>query len=458
MVTRRQFLGFSGGAAAATAAGGAALWAGLLRDHVEEGRRLGAVPAPADGATVAPGPVRDRRVVVVVQLGGGNDGLATLVPADGRLRDLRPTLARPEAELLALPGVTGWSLAPELAPLVDHWNAGRLVAVEGIGMPDQSRSHFAAMDAWWTATDGPSSAGGWLGRWLDTTEAPGGPNPLRAIALGGGGPALAGARSLPTVVLDPARFTLAAPRGCSAAALTDAFLACAAPLSKDPTVAAAQQAFPDTVRAIEALAAARVGPAATTPSTTAPNSPAPNSIAPNDTVPGAVPSTTGAAAAPATGPITGLLDAAAGIIEQDVGTRVVLVSANGFDTHAGQSARHTTLLADLSVGIHRFLARVAAAGRADDVVVLTTSEFGRRVAENGSGGTDHGNASALFLAGAPVVGGRVVGEARLAALVDGDLPVVIDARSTYAAVLDWLGGPTDEVLGGSYDRLGLLRP
>ena len=89
------------------------------------------------------------------------------------------------------------------------------------------------------------------------------------------------------------------------------------------------------------------------------------------------------------------------------------------------------------------------------MLVITTSEFGRRVAENGSG-TDHGEASVHFLAGGRVNGGQVVGQADLAKLDSGDLPIEIDTRSVYAAALDWLGGPTDEILGGHYDRHDLL--
>jgi len=114
------------------------------------------------------------------------------------------------------------------------------------------------------------------------------------------------------------------------------------------------------------------------------------------------------------------------------------------------------LLADVARGIDGFLASIEAQGRADDVVLMTTSEFGRRVGENGSG-TDHGQASVQFVAGAPVATAQVVGTSDLGHLDQGDLPIAVDTRSLYAAALDWLGGPTDDVLGGTYDRLGLLR-
>ena len=166
------------------------------------------------------------RVLVVLQLSGGNDGLNTLIPSDARYRDARHTLAIPEADLVAI-NAAGYSLHPSLAPLAPLWNQGTVTAFEGIGMKDQSRSHFKAMDTWWSATPGASSQTGWLGRWLDATEKGKAPNPLRAVALGGGSPALVGLRSLPTVVISPAEFTLRTPRGCDAKTLTDAFLATA---------------------------------------------------------------------------------------------------------------------------------------------------------------------------------------------------------------------------------------
>ena len=95
-------------------------------------------------------------------------------------------------------------------------------------------------------------------------------------------------------------------------------------------------------------------------------------------------------------------------------------------------------------------------GSADKVMVVTTSEFGRRVAENGSLGTDHGQGGCQFVFGPEVAGGRVVGGYELANLSQGDLPTVVDTRSVYSAALDWLGGPTDEILDGPNDRLGLL--
>ena len=192
--------------------------------------------------------------------------------------------------------------------------------------------------------------------------------------------------------------------------------------------AAAQQSFPDTLEAIEVLQKVRTQ--ASGQSATVRN---------------------GAQGA------TALLQSAAGIIEQGIGTQVILVAVNGFDTHADQLDRQSTLLTDVGEGIAQFMSRLQQAGKADDVLLITTSEFGRRVAENASIGTDHGNGNVAFVVGTGINGGKVVGDLGLGTLVDGDLPISIDTRSLYSVALDWLGGPTDSVLGGTFDRYAILR-
>ena len=438
MLSRRKFIGLAGGVGAAGAAGGAVAWSTLLRDHVDEAvdQRDGTDGAASADAANTTQLTKKQRVLVVLQLSGGNDGLNTLVPRDPRYRDARRALAIPEAELIAI-GSDSYSLHPSLAPLAPLWSSGLVTALQGVGLKDQSRSHFKAMDTWWSATPGSSSATGWLGRWLDATEQGRQPNPLRAVALGGGSPALVGANSLPTVVLSPGEFTTRTPRGCDAKTLTDAFLATAQPMvTNNDVFAAAQQAFPDTVEAIEVLQKVRTQAAGQAGApTTVPNAPGRG----------------GGQTA------TSLLQSAAGIIEQDIGTQVILVAINGFDTHADQLDRHADLLTDVGAGISQFMSRLQSAGRADEVLLITTSEFGRRVAENASAGTDHGNGNMAFVVGSGINGGKVVGDLGLGALVDGDLPLTIDTRSLYGVALDWLGGPTDEVLGGTFDRYGILR-
>lgn len=413
-LSRRRFLAAAAGGAGAAALGAGA-WSRLVGEQVERA---------ADRTATTTGAEPDgRRVLVVVQCDGGNDGLNTIVPtADGRYRDLRPGLAVPEDQLIEVTGLDGYALHPALAPLVPWWDRGRLAMIEGIGFEGQSRSHFEAMDLWWSATPGEPSTTGWLGRWNDltaTTE-----DPLRVVTLGARSEAVTGDTTMATRVNDPAAFRLATPRGVAPEEITAAFLATAEPVGP-PALEDLQRAIPAAIDAVDLVAAATpaLGP--------------------------------GAQDEPLAPSATSLLETAAGLIGLDVGTRVVVVGIGGFDTHAGQAERHPELLADVATGIARLLELVEGHGRAEDVLVVTTSEFGRRAAENGSAGTDHGNAGVLLACGSPVRGGRV-GETRLDALVEGDVPIDVDTRSLYAVALDWLGGPTDDVLGGSFDRYGLL--
>ena len=428
-LSRRAFLGTAGGVAGAAAVGGG-VWAALARDRVDESTGA-STPSTTAGpvtttSTVAPGAgASSGRILVVVELAGGNDALNTLVPSDDRYRDRRPQLALAENELVALGG-TDFALHPSLAALAPLWDAGTMAAVAGCGMPQQSRSHFRAMETWWTASPEATTRTGWLGRWLDATLE-GDDDPLRAIALGGGSPALVGERTRATVVRSPSTFTLRTLPGADHDALVAAFLATSAPPSSVAEIAAAQTAIPSALSAVELLESVAGG---------------------GDEELGLAPD--------GGNTVTSLLQTAAGIIDLDIGTRVFTVGIGGFDTHANQLDAHAALLADVGDGIAAFLARLEADGNADRVMVVTTSEFGRRVAENGSLGTDHGQGGCQFVFGPETAGGRVVGGYDLANLSQGDLPTVVDTRSVYSAALDWLGGPTDEILDGPHDRLGLL--
>ena len=363
------------------------------------------------------------RVLVLVQLNGGNDGLNTLVPADGRYRDARPSLAVPEAELVALPGEPAYALHPSLAPLLPLWQANRLGFVESIGFPDPDRSHFVAMDTWWRAGD-LTAPTGWLGRVLD--QLPADPDPLYATALAAGAPLLLGTRRQPTVVLRPASFDFA--KGIRPELLARM----ADPPAEDALMAAAQGAAARAVAAVKAFG------------DLADPAPAGGADA-NDTDP---PAREGGAS------LADGLATAAQLVTGDVGARIVVVSASGFDTHANQAATQKALLADLADGLTAFTAAIDSAGMGDRVLVATTSEFGRRVQENGSGGTDHGKAGVSLLLG-PVRPG-VQGALDLGDLQDGDVRPAVDPRVLYTAALDWLGADPVEILGRRYDDVALL--
>ncbi len=433
MLSRRAFIGAAAGAAAT----GGGMWALTVRDSV--GESLGATAstttttsttttAAAAGSAV---PYGDR-VLVVLEMSGGNDAVNTLIPAAGAYHDNRPHLAIAEVDRVVLGG-TDYTLHPSLAPIAPFWENASMAAIAGVGMVGQSRSHFKAMDTWWSAVPGTPSRTGWLGRWLDATleaERNGVNDPLRAIALGGGSPALVGDINMATVVRDPGNFQLRTFPGTDAEALIGAFLATAEPLATVPELAAAQLAIPFTIDAVELLAS----------------------------VSGADDGSEVFRAGPQGGATSAvdLLDTAAGIIDLGIGTRVITVGISAFDTHADQLARHEGLLADVGTGLAGFFDRLESDGNADKVMVVTTSEFGRRVQENGSGGTDHGNGGLQFVFGPEVAGQQVIGDLDLVDLDNGDLVSAIDTRSVYSTALDWLGGPVDEILGGSHEDLGLL--
>ncbi len=331
---------------------------------------------------------------------------------------------------------------PSLAPLVPLWESGDLAWLASVGFPDASRSHFESMDRWWTA-EGDADTG-WLGRWLDAT-APGTSDPdspLRAVALGPGSAALrADAPSVAARSLE--RFDFRSPRRVDDDAFSDLWRSATAD-PDGPLAAALAASVGSSIDAETRLA-----------ELDAPEVPEPRSAAGGAGGDEDGEADGGMAARPA-GELSSGLATAASIIEADLGTQVVIVGGGGFDTHANQAPQHERLLADLAGGVTGMFDRLAAAGLDDRVLLVTTSEFGRRVQQNASGGTDHGLGSVHMVVGRGVDGGRVVGDLDLGRLVDGDLPAAIDTRSLYSVALSWLGGPVDEVLGGTYDVYDLL--
>ncbi len=368
-----------------------------------------AVAASTPQATLLGG-----RRLVVVQLNGGNDGLNTVVPVAGQYHDARPSLGIADADLVALSGTTAVGLHPALAPLVPLWDAGQLALVRGIGFQDPNRSHFVSMDRWWRADD--VNAPGWLGRVLDglPTE----PGALYATAFGGSTPILSGATRQGASVSSPSGFTF---RTLS----PDTMRLLSAPPSDVPLMAAAQHAFARAVDAVtdfdQAMNAGQ------------------DDAGDDDREGGAT--------------IAGGLALAARLLAADAGTQVVVVSAGGFDTHSGQADTQQRLLADFAGGVTAFFDAAKAASL--DVLLVTTSEFGRRVQENGSGGTDHGAGNVSFAVG-PGVKGGVVGTVDLTDLLDGDVRPTVDPRTLYTACLDWIGADAAGVLGKRYDEVPIL--
>ncbi len=365
------------------------------------------------------------RVLVLVQLKGGNDGLNTVVPLGNDLyRTARPSLGILDADTVALGG--GYGLHSALAPLQPMWGAGQMAIVHAVGYPSQSLSHFAGTDTWTTARPSGVStpAGGWGGRTLRTehpafeTELPAVPP---AVQIGSQNPLLfqSGDSDLSMMLPSAASITQIAAGG----GLYD-------PDDVPATPAGYELGY---ARSVANAANRYIGSVQTAAS-----------------------AGTNAATYP-TGSFGTDLAAVARLIKGGLGSRIYVVQLGSFDTHVGQSTTHQTLLGQLGGAVAAFYQDLGA--RAQNVLTMTFSEFGRRVAQNGSAGTDHGTAAPLFAFGPGVSGGFYGTGPNLADLDgSGNLRHSTDFRSTYADALGpWFGldtGVVSGVLGGSFAPTG----
>lgn len=366
-------------------------------------------------------------VLVVLQLAGGNDGLNTIVPlGNERYEKHRPQLAVRKSAALAL--TDDYGLHPSLTGLKSLYDDGLLAVVQGVGYPNPNRSHFKSMDIWQTASPDGRQHTGWLGRYFDNCCG-GEPKPERGIALTSETPlAMRGRRFQPVAFQRPESLTWGAERrgrGRDEPAMR-AFEALNAPPRRRPPageLAYLQRASMDarlSARQIQDAARGRGG-----------------------SYPGS--------------PLAGSLRTVARMISSDMPTRIYYVSQGGYDTHAGQAGRHAQLLTQLGDALKAFVADLKASGQFDRVTIMTFSEFGRRVAENASGGTDHGTAAPMFVIGKRVRPGLHGTFPSLETLDAGDLIFTTDFRSVYASVLrDGLGTPPGAVVGAEFAPLALF--
>ena len=365
-------------------------------------------------------------VLVVVEMTGGNDGLNTVIPyADDLYHKARPTLRQTKGAVVRLDDHVG--LHPGLGPLRPLWEKGQLAVVQGVGYPNPDRSHFEAMDIWQSADPDRRTPTGWLGR--ATVELPDGSGGVPAVHLGGGRQplALAGAPGGGAVsIRDQNSFQLdLGPAGGGREAARRRLLEdLSAPTGGDDLAGFVARRQVRTLTAVEHL---------------------------RELV-----RATGAGLRP-NGDLGSKLQLVAGLIAKGFGTRVFYVAIDGFDTHAEQAPAHTRLLGELAEAVAGFYRALKETGHEGRVRLMTFSEFGRRVYENGSRGTDHGAGSCLFVAGPSVTGGVVGRHPSLAELDAGDLKFHTDFRRVYAAQLGgWLGCDTAAVLGGKWDPLPAL--
>jgi uncharacterized protein (DUF1501 family) len=368
------------------------------------------------------------RTLIVVQMAGGNDGLNTVIPyTNARYYQVRPTLAIPESKVLPLE--EGLGLHPNLSPLKNFWDAGQMAIVEGVGYPNQSLSHFQAMDIWQTLDLSGNGSEGWLGKlvsgWVDQDG-----HPFKSLDIGVQTAQALQSISAPVPTLSNVKTYRIYPDpvdrdGGNARLQALMNLYNSYPKTSpyaallDTTALNAQEGTRELDEA-----AAQYHPAVTYP----------------------------------TGPFAQGLQVLAEAIIQGLGLRVGYVTLGGFDTHANEQATHDTLMQTFAQGLSAFYTDLQKHGKADNVVVMTWSEFGRRVEENGSEGTDHGTAAPMFILGNSVSRGIYGEPSSLTNLDDaGNLKYTIDFRSVYATVLDrWLGASSQDVLGGSFGSQNFL--
>jgi uncharacterized protein (DUF1501 family) len=392
---------------------------------------VGAMPrlfeAAADAAVAAD---KSDDVLVVVELAGGNDGLNTVIPFEnGLYYKNRPTIGVPKEQVLRLNDQVG--LHPNMESSAELFKSGKLAIVQGVGYPEPNRSHFRSMEIWHTASTATKvPTAGWLGRVLDERFSPGDEEQVRGLACTGNLPQafLADKTHVP-VVQQLENFAVAPGDGPAKDKLLKKLSTGQGPgaggqeSGKNPVDFLRRQA--ETVyRTAERLrdAAAKYKSDVMYP-----------------------------------GDLGQQLRRAAQVISADLGVRLFFCSQGGYDTHSNQAAGHPFLLGELSDSLAAFQKDLEQLKVADKVVVMVFSEFGRRVDENASKGTDHGAGSHMFLAGSKVKGGLAGSYPSLEKLGDGDLVHSVDFRSVYATVLDkWLGCPAEKLLGEKFPSLELI--
>jgi uncharacterized protein (DUF1501 family) len=372
----------------------------------------------------AAAPQKDGRVLVVIQLDGGNDGINTVVPFkdEGYARN-REALALPPKRLISV--TEGIGLHPAMEGAGRMLEAGRLAIVPGVGYPNPDRSHFRSMAIWHTARFDPvdHTGPGWIGRGLDARAVPGTSGPASLYIGAGAVPSALRGTSAPAGSLEHIDdITLNQPSAAKPAA-GDAM---DNRESSDSVASFVQRAALDAYATADRLAAL------------------------------------GRDDSNARYPSSGLaqrLRVIARLLKGGFGARVFYTLQAGYDTHRAQPGTHFQLLNELSGALEAFHADLGASGLLDRVLVMAFSEFGRRVAENGTAGTDHGTSGPVFLAGTHIQPGLIGSYPSLTDLVDGDLKMTVDFRRVYATVLeDWLGLPSKKALNGTFERMPLFRP
>jgi uncharacterized protein (DUF1501 family) len=361
------------------------------------------------------------KVLVILQLSGGNDGLNTVIPVRNDIYyQSRPSLGIARERALVLNAETG--LHPSLTQLKSLYDEGNLAILNNVGYPNPDRSHFRSMDIWQTASGSSEYINsGWLGRWLDA-QCAGCDKPTQALEMDDMlSLAMSGEKMKGIALRDPKRL----------------YDTSRDPFYKNLLQAGIREQPEDPASYLYKVMAETLSGAdyifqqsKMRPSTTVyPDS----ELGKN-------------------------LKTIATLISSDINTRVYYVSLGSFDTHVGQEAKQEKLFNDLNDAIRPFTDDLKANHRFEDVLMMSFSEFGRRVGENGSGGTDHGTANNMFLISGGLKNKGMLNEMPdLSDLSDGDLNQQMDFKRVYATVLKkWLGADDLQILGKKYEYLNFI--
>ena len=380
----------------------------------------------------------DDHILVVIQMGGGNDGLNTVVPyAVDEYYRARPVIGIAKEKILKVNDAIG--LHPNLAKLKALYDNGRMAIIQGVGYPNPDRSHFRSMEIWHTA-DPQSKAVtyGWLGRYLDNA-CPGCDaarrriNPIGGIAMSGYMPAAMKSERGMSIALDN-------PDSFRWEPLTDdKFDAkkAEATFEKLNHVVTANLDDPQVAR-LDFLSRVAM-----------------NAEVSSQRIRQVTKKYKGGQTYPGTA-LGNQLRLVSKMIAGGLGTRVFYVSMSGFDTHANEQGPHDRLMTELAEGVDAFYSDLDKQGNAARVITMTCSEFGRRVAQNASTGTDHGTAAPMFVFGTRLKPGLYGSHPSLEPdkLDHGDLKFDTDFRSVYATILEsWLGAKSAPILGQQFDKL-----
>jgi uncharacterized protein (DUF1501 family) len=433
--TRRDFL-------RTTLLGGALSW--TVPSFVAQ--TFSALHAQADGALTQVSTGKDGPILVLIQLAGGNDGLNAVVPyTNDYYYNARPTIGILASQVLPLSDTLG--LNPGLTGFKSLFDAGHLSVVNGVGYPNPNRSHFRATEIWQTASDEDKYlTDGWLGRYFD--NACQGCDPTVGINIG---PRL------------PQAFSSHVPTGISLES-PDSYRFIGSGKNDDETLAYRSMYNPD-----DATSTTNSGGSVSMVSgtVTLQNGQSALDFLERTSMDAQVSSDkiraiAGKTASTSVYPRSGLannLQLVARLIAGGLPTRIFYVSQGGYDTHTGQRGGQDARLRELGDAVKAFTDDLTAMGEFDRVMIMTFSEFGRRVHENGSQGTDHGAAAPMFLVGSRMKAGLLGAEPSLAPqdLQDGDIKFGTDFRSVYASLLEsWLHTASTPILGKQFPTLPIV--